>query len=350
MLLVEALRRGDLGVRFAIPQRLKVLESTPTIVHARDVADGVEWWLFFEPGVHCDLMPAHHGDLVAALEHDGRAMFEQLHEDGADAGGEANAIGGRARPIRTGQPWSTSNSSPSTPHRVCARSRAVGRRLHNARWICFTPPTWISFRASGTSEYLVKRDFTAAGPDQLWVADITYVPTWAGFLYLAVVLDVWSRRIVGWAMSTSLKTDVVLDALDMAVTQRQPRSVVHHSDHGCQYFGTLECELLDRRRSSRTRRRAWPSLTTSKASTTRVGATPRSTTNRPSSTNEVTRWPRERKPPPVHRTGATSIVDGNHRYIAGRIVGKEPELQQWAGGRPGSAVSWSELPIHPEEW
>ena len=59
------------------------------------------------------------------------------------------------------------------------------------------------------------------------------MPTWAGFLYLAVVLDVWSRRIVGWAMATTLHTQVVLDAMNMAVTQRQP--VVHHSDHGCQY-------------------------------------------------------------------------------------------------------------------
>ena len=131
------------------------------------------------------------------------------------------------------------------------------------------------------SDDLVHRDFTATGPDQLWVADITYVPTWTGFLYLAVVLDAWSRRIVGWAMATSLHTDVVLDALNMAVAQRQPRDVIHHSDHGCQYtsfrfgrrckeagirpsmgsvgdaydnamcesfFGTLECELLDRRR------------------------------------------------------------------------------------------------------
>jgi putative transposase len=130
------------------------------------------------------------------------------------------------------------------------------------------------------SDDLVKRDFSASGPDQLWVADITYIPTWAGFLYLAVVLDAWSRKVVGWAMSTTLHTDVVLDALNMAVTQRQPRDVIHHSDHGCQYtsfrfgrrckeagvrpsmgtvgdaydnamcesfFGTLECELLDRR-------------------------------------------------------------------------------------------------------
>ena len=80
---------------------------------------------------------------------------------------------------------------------------------------------------------LVQRDFEAVGPNRLWVADITYVPTWAGFLYLAVVLDAWSRRIVGWAMATHLRTELVLDALDMAVRQRQPRSVVHHSDHGC---------------------------------------------------------------------------------------------------------------------
>lgn len=128
---------------------------------------------------------------------------------------------------------------------------------------------------------LVQRDFTATAPDQLWVADITYVPTWAGFLFLAIVLDVFSRRIVGWAMATHLKTDLVLGALDMATAQRRPRQVIHHSDQGCQYtalafghrcealgvrlsrgtvgdaydnamaesfFATLECELLDRRR------------------------------------------------------------------------------------------------------
>ena len=128
---------------------------------------------------------------------------------------------------------------------------------------------------------LVQRAFTAEGPDRLWVADITYIPTWAGFLFLAVVLDAWSRRIVGWAMETHLRTELVLEALNMAVRQRQPASVIHHSDQGCQYtsiafgkrcreagvrpsmgsvgdcfdnamcesfFATLECELLDRRR------------------------------------------------------------------------------------------------------
>ena len=129
---------------------------------------------------------------------------------------------------------------------------------------------------------LVDRNFTADGPNQLWVADMTYVPTVAGFLYVAVVLDVWSRKIVGWAMSSRLMTQIVLDALSMAVERRRPTaSVIHHSDQGCQYtsiefgkrcreegvrpsmgsvgdcydnamcesfFATLECELLDRTR------------------------------------------------------------------------------------------------------
>jgi putative transposase len=128
---------------------------------------------------------------------------------------------------------------------------------------------------------LVERNFTAQAPDQLWVADITYIPTWAGFLYLAVVLDACSRRIVGWSMATTLATQLVLGALDMALAVRRPRGVIHHSDQGSQYtsiefgqrcreagvrpsmgsvgdaydnamcesfFATLECELLARHR------------------------------------------------------------------------------------------------------
>ena len=129
---------------------------------------------------------------------------------------------------------------------------------------------------------LVERSFTADRPDQLWVADITYIPTWSGWLYLAVVLDVWSRRVVGWAMADHLRTELVVDALDMAIWQRRPaEGLVHHSDQGCQYtslafgrrcreagitpsmgsvgdaydnamaesfFATLECELLHRHR------------------------------------------------------------------------------------------------------
>jgi len=82
---------------------------------------------------------------------------------------------------------------------------------------------------------LVDRKFTAAAPNQLWVADITYVPTWSGFLFVAIVLDVYSRRVVGWAMATHLRTELVLDALNMAIYRRNPTNVIHHSDQGTQY-------------------------------------------------------------------------------------------------------------------
>ena len=128
---------------------------------------------------------------------------------------------------------------------------------------------------------LVERNFDAPQANRLWVADITYIPTWAGFLYLAVVLDVFSRKIVGWAMETHLRTELVLEALDLALWQRRPGTVIHHSDQGTQYtsiqfgarcreagvrpsmgsvgdcfdnamcesfFATLECELLTQRR------------------------------------------------------------------------------------------------------
>lgn len=125
----------------------------------------------------------------------------------------------------------------------------------------------------------VRQNFFAEKPNELWVADITFVPTLTGFLFLAVALEAWSRRIVGWAFSADLKTRVVLDAFDMALAARKPGNVIHHSDQGSQYtsltfgnrcrdtgvrpstgsvgdadddamceifFVTLKCELLDR--------------------------------------------------------------------------------------------------------
>lgn len=82
---------------------------------------------------------------------------------------------------------------------------------------------------------LVQRRFNPEAPNQLWVADMTYVPTWMGFLYLAVVIDVWSRRVVGWAMGERMTADLVLAALNMALEQRKPKGVIHHSDQGSQY-------------------------------------------------------------------------------------------------------------------
>jgi putative transposase len=141
--------------------------------------------------------------------------------------------------------------------------------------------TTVRDAAARSAADLVRRQFQVEAPDRLWVADITYIPTGAGFLYLAVVVDAWSRRVVGWAMATHLRTELVLAALEMALWQRRPQQVIHHSDHGTQYtsiafgqrcreagvrpsmgsvgdcfdnalcesfFATLECELLDRRR------------------------------------------------------------------------------------------------------
>jgi putative transposase len=161
----------------------------------------------------------------------------------------------------------------------CAHIRGVSRRRG------FVVTTQRDERQRPAPD-LVKREFKAEAANQLWVADMTYVPTWAGFIYLAVVLDVWSRRIVGWAIGEQMTSDLVLAALNMALQQRKPKGVIHHSDQGSQYtsiafaqrcekmgvrpsmgtvgdaydnamaesfFATLECELIDRR--------SWPTKT-----------------------------------------------------------------------------------------
>ncbi len=127
---------------------------------------------------------------------------------------------------------------------------------------------------------LVQREFTATGINQLWVADMTYIPTWAGFVYLAMVLDVYSRKVVGWAFGQQQTAELVIQALNMALITRKPQGVIHHSEHGSQYtsvdfgkrckemgvrpsmgsvgdaydnamaesfFASLECDLIDRR-------------------------------------------------------------------------------------------------------
>jgi putative transposase len=140
--------------------------------------------------------------------------------------------------------------------------------------------TTIPAKEAPAAPDLVRRSFTAAAPNRLWVADITYVSTWEGFLFLACVIDAWSRRVIGWSMRDDLRSELVVDALGMALTQRKPAAgVVHHSDRGSQYtslafgktmqdagvmpsmgrrgdafdnavaesfFATLETELLDR--------------------------------------------------------------------------------------------------------
>ena len=143
------------------------------------------------------------------------------------------------------------------------------------------PRTTIRGELSSPIPDLVGREFAVERPDRLWVADITYIRTGEGFLYLAVVLDACTRRIVGWSMRRTLETEIVTSALDMALARRQPGAgLIHHSDRGSQYtsfafghrcreagiapsmgavgsaydnamaesfFASLECELLDLR-------------------------------------------------------------------------------------------------------
>ena len=163
-------------------------------------------------------------------------------------------------------------------NRLARLMRSAGLQgASRRRWALTT----VRDRKARPAPDLVERNFVAEGRDRLWVADITYIPTWAGFLYLAVVVDAWSRRVVGWSMASHLRTELVLEALNMALEQRRPEGVIHHSDQGTQYtsiafglrcrkvgvrpsmgsvgdcfdnamcesfFATLECELLDRRR------------------------------------------------------------------------------------------------------
>ena len=173
-------------------------------------------------------------------------------------------------------------------HGVVANAKRIGALMRSSglrgvsRRRGYVVTTRRDAQASKAAD-LVQRDFTAQAPNVLWVADMTYVPTWAGFIYLAIVLDVWSRRVVGWAIGEEMTADLVLEAMNAALTRRgiaRSRGVIHHSDQGSQYtstafgkrciemrvrpsmgsvgdaydnamaesfFATLECELIDRR-------------------------------------------------------------------------------------------------------
>jgi putative transposase len=167
----------------------------------------------------------------------------------------------------------------------CGRNRVARlMRVAGLAGVCRrrTARTTRRDEAAAPAPDLVRRAFRAAAPDRLWVADITYLPTWSGFLYLAVVLDAYSRRVVGWAMADHVRAGLVVDALEMALWRRRPAAgLIHHSDRGGQYtslafgqrcrragiaasmgsvgdafdnalaesfFASLECELIDRTR------------------------------------------------------------------------------------------------------
>jgi putative transposase len=124
-------------------------------------------------------------------------------------------------------------------HGVRVGCKRVARLMREAGLQGLTPKAFVRTTVSDVGAAirsdLVNRQFRATAADQLWVADVTYIPTWAGFVYLAIVLDVFSRKVVGWAIEGHLRTELVLAALNAAIAQRRPEGVIHHSDHGCQY-------------------------------------------------------------------------------------------------------------------
>jgi putative transposase len=244
--------------------------------------------------------------------------------------------------------------------------KRVARLMREAGLEGVSPRKWVTttIRSEGdpVAQDLVRREFQAEAPDKLWVSDITYVPTLAGFLYLAIVLDVWSRKVVGWAMSPSLATPLVLAALEMAVRQRQPKGTVHHSDQGCQYtsvafgkhlidaglrpsmgsvgdaydnamaesfFSTLESELLARTRfESRDQARREVFSFIEGWYNPAVG-TPPSATSHPTSSKRPPSWPRSPSPPdpPRRRVNPTwpppAAAEAAHAAYARRRKGPE---------------------------
>ena len=228
-------------------------------------------------------------------------------------------------------------SMRSLQRRACRSARPC-RAAHARRGRCWCQPPQVcghNSRDRAASSRSGRPYVHGGRAECALVADITYIPTWAGFLYLAVVLDVFSRRIVGWSMSTTLHTTVVLDALSMALAMRRPRGVIHHSDQGSQYtsieFGN-RCRQAGVRPSmgsvgdaydnamaevslprwnasywlaagsKRKPRRAMPSSSSSKASTIRaVGIRRSGTCHQSSSSGGTGRVRLPRRTPSCHR-------------------------------------------------
>jgi len=129
------------------------------------------------------------------------------------------------------------------PVRRLMQARGLHGAVRGRAWITTTQPA----AASDRPRDLVEREFSATRPNQLWVADFTYVATWRGFVYVAFVIDVFARRIVGWRVSASLRTDFGLDALEQAIYDRRGdplTGLVHHSDRGTPYLSMRYTDRL----------------------------------------------------------------------------------------------------------
>jgi len=163
------------------------------------------------------------------------ALIEQVHVDNYDAYGYRKTwLALKRRGVRVGR---------DRVKRLMREAGIQGAKRRGKPW-----RTTIPDPAARRPPDLVDRDFTADRPDELWVADFTYLRCWEGLVFFSFVLDAFSRRVVGWQFSTSMRTDLVLDALRMALTRRAAGAdveLIHHSDAGSQYTSFAFQQVLD---------------------------------------------------------------------------------------------------------
>ena len=226
--------------------------------------------------------------------------------------------------------------------RICGQLRRRGLRVNHKRVAALMRHAGIvgvsnrrRWRASGPNRVpapapdLLERDFTATAPNQRWVADITEFDTGAGRLYLAAVLDLYARRIVGWAMDTTRTAELVVDALVMAIARRDPDEVLHHADRGSQYTSMRFVES----ESSPTSTGAHAGLlaticgsrcsTTSRSSTTAPATKPGSITAPPTSTRS--------SPAPHDHRNPVSTNRGQPHAVAVVVAHRKAWLTLWTG-------------------
>ena len=168
--------------------------------------DGELLAVMFVDSVNVSILRLDTGEVVSSFLDDQAKPDRQRHMEFSD-GGRMLALNNKTRGVNY---WRVSDGALAEVRHNTSISSSVA-----------VSPDW--------------RTFSYTNGVEMWVANLTYIRTGEGFLYLSVVVDAWSRRVVGWAMATHLRTQLVLDALDMALTQRRPGVVIHHSDHDSQY-------------------------------------------------------------------------------------------------------------------
>ncbi len=185
-----------------------------------------------------------------------RAGYYAWRTRGPSARAQADAALS-VRIVRLHQTSRTTYGAPRIHAELAAAGERVGRKrvarllrgagLHGACRRRTVPRTTITDPTAVVAPNRLARDFTAPAPDRRWVGDITYLPTAEGWLYLASLVDVYSRRVVGWALADHLRTELALEALELALGQRrpQPGTLLHHTDRGCQYTARAYQTVLE---------------------------------------------------------------------------------------------------------